>query len=108
MMESILRTGIVAGGFSVLLCWLTVKAATRWSLVGKPALRIMKASRQASHLGGLGLALACLIALAWTGGGLGTFSDPVWRGWLLGASWLLALGLVDDLVWELPPWVKGF
>lgn len=103
--SSVLRTALVAGVLSLLLCRLVITMARQWRLTGKPALR--RPNVQVSHLGSLGLAAACLLTLMWTGGGLGALSDPAGRAWVFGSLWLVAVGLIDDLAWELPPWIKG-
>lgn len=105
--SAVLRTWLVAAIVSVVVCWVLVGAAKRWRLTGKPALREKGARPSVPHLGGVGLVLACLAALAWSGGGWEALGHPAWRGWIIGALWLVAIGLIDDLVWELPPFVKG-
>ncbi len=104
---SLVRTGIIAAVLSFVACRLVITMASQWRLGGKPALRRRAERPSVPHLGSIALAFACLVALVWSAVGLGLWHQAGWRGWGFGSGWILVLGLIDDLWWELPPWLKG-
>ena len=106
-MSMALRGSVVALIASLLFCRAAISLGKNRDVAGKPTRRGQGRASTISHLGGVAVALAVVIALSWCSGGSAIFRSGAWQGWLLGSAWLLALGLIDDVVRELTPWIKG-
>lgn len=99
------QTALTALILSLMGCALALTLAARWRLKGKPALRRRTVTGTVPPLGSAGLIVGGVVALAWSAPAL--LQHGVWAGWLCGSVWIVLVGLVDDLLWELPPWVKA-
>lgn len=93
-------TFALALGLSVWLTPLMREAGLRFGIVDRPDGRLKTHREPVPYLGGLGLFLAFLLALAFTV----EFSETV-LALLLGGSILVLIGLIDDLG-QLGPWTK--
>jgi len=93
-------TFVLALGLAAWLTPLMREAGLRFGIVDRPDGRLKTHREPVPYLGGLGIYLAFLLALAFTV----DFSEPV-LALLLGGSILVLLGLIDDLG-QLGPWTK--
>ena len=107
-MSMAFRAAVVSLITSLLLCRMAISLSKDRNVAGKSVRRRRGSTSAVSHLGGLALAVAVIIALSWCSGGPASLGSGAWLGWLLGSAWLLVLGLIDDLIRELTPALKGF
>ncbi len=95
-----LLTFLLAWGLALWLTPVMRRAALRFGIVDQPDGRLKKQREPVPYLGGLGIFLAFLLALAFT-----VDFGGVVLALLLGGSILVILGLLDDLG-QLGPWTK--
>ncbi len=94
---------------SFVLCFILtpfcIRLARRWKVFDKPDHKVKRHARPVPYLGGLAIAVACLLPLLFCLSSLPAAARERLTGIIIGSAVVMVVGLLDDL-WSFKPLVK--